>query len=86
MSSIIVKIIYLFMCTFCSLIGIKYKKAKNQDFLMLLFFLSLALCWGVWGISTMFHNAEGYPPQWLFYLSSTPVFLVTLVMVFKLKK
>ncbi len=86
MSSIFAKIIYLLMCTFCTLIGIKHEKIKNQGLLIRLFFLSLAFCWGFWGISTMFHNAEGYPPQWFFYLASTPIFIVTTIMIFKIKK
>lgn len=80
------KMIYLLMCTFLIVLSIKYKKIKNKELFIRVFFLALAFCWGWWGVSTIFHNAEGYPPQWFFYLASTPVFLVTTVMIFKIKR
>ncbi len=86
MSSVFVKIVYLLMATFCTLIGIKYKKVKNENFIFSLFFISMAFSWGWWGISTIFHNAEGYPPQWFFYFSNAPVFITTVLIVFNIKK
>ena len=86
MSSVIIKMVYLLMTTFLIALSFKYKKIKNHDIFIRLFFLALAFCWGWWGVSIIFHNAEGYPPQWFFYVASTPVFLVTAVMIFKIKK
>lgn len=86
MSSVIVKIVYLLMSTFLIVLSAKYKTIKNKKTYIPIFFLSLAFCWGWWGVSTIFHNAEGYPPQWFFYLASTPIFVATALMVFKIKK
>lgn len=31
--------------------------------------LGMGFCWGIWGVFNLFHSSEGYPPQYMFYIS-----------------
>lgn len=86
MSSIIVKAIYLLTSAFLGIGSVKHKRLKNKPYLMLALCIAMAHCFAFWGISTIFHLSEGYPPQWFFYFTSTPVFLVSIAIILNIEK
>ena len=86
MSSILIKIIYLITSAILGVSSFKYKKIKNKKYLIPLLCIAMTHCFGFWGIATIFNSLEGYPPQWFFYFTSTPIFLVSLLLVFNIEK
>ena len=86
MSSFIIKLIYLFSGAFLGVGAAKRKKIKNTNFVLLALCSSMAFCFVFWGISTIFHLKEGYPPQWFFYLTSLPVFITSIIVLINIEK
>ena len=59
---------------------------KNKEKLIPLFFGTMAYCFCFWGVSSIFHTAEGYPPQWFFWVTVTPPFIAAVLIVFNIEK
>ena len=85
MSSIIIKLIYLLTGAGLTIGALKRKNIKNKDNVILFLCLGMAFCFGFWGVSTIFHSIEGYPPQWFFYLTSVPVLISSILLVINIK-
>ena len=77
---------YLSMASFFGVVGIKYKHLKKKNIIIpaLMFILCYGFCF--WGVSSLFHTIEGYPPTWFFYLTSTPVWIVSFWALINVKK
>jgi len=86
MNAILMKIMYLLMGSFLSVLAIKYKSINKNEILVPLFFGTMAYCFSFWGVSSIFHTSEGYPPQWFFWVTVTPPFLSAVLLVVNIKK
>ena len=82
----IIKIIYILSGAGLAVSAAMFKKIKNVKYLVPLLFMAMAWCFSFWGISTIFNSTEGYPPQWFFYITSLPVFTVSVLLVINIKK
>ena len=80
------KILYLSIGGFLSVLAIKIKDVKHKEKLMPLFLGSMAYCFSFWGVSTIFHTSEGYPPQWFFWVSMSPSFVSSLLLIINIEK
>jgi len=86
MSPLIVKIIYLLTGSCLLLIVLNYKKVKDHKFLIPLVLCSMSFCFAAWGITILFQAQDGYPSQFMFYITSLPPFISTAITVLKIKK
>ena len=80
------KAIYLLIGSGLAISAIKFSLIKNKQYVIPGFLAMMAYCFSFWGISSIFHNAEGYPPQWFFYVTVMPVFASVVILVLNIKK
>lgn len=45
--------------------------------------LGMGFCWGIWGVFRLFHSSEGYPPQYMFYISGGVPLIPLVVSIYK---
>ena len=86
MTALATKIMYLLMGSFLSVLAIKYKSIKRKETLIPLFFGSMAYCFAFWGVSSIFHTSEGYPPTWFFWVTVLPPFFSAVLLVVNIIK
>ena len=86
MNAILMKIMYIAIGSFLSVSVVKFKDIKNREKLVAIFLGTMAYCFCFWGISSIFHTAEGYPPQWFFWVTVTPSFISTVLLVVNIKR
>ncbi len=55
----------------------------NQKKLLSVTSLCIGFCWGIWGIFNLFHDSEGYPPQYMFYISGGVPLIPLIVSIYK---
>lgn len=67
------KIIYLLNAGFNLFVFLvvffKPECVVNKNKLLGLNTLGMGFAWGVWGVFNLFHASEGYPPQYMFYIT-----------------
>lgn len=86
MNAIAMKIMYLLMGSFLSVLAIKFKSINKKETLIPIFFGTMAYCFCFWGVSSIFHTSEGYPPQWFFWVTVTPPFISAILLVINISK